>query len=212
MAVLTTEPFSKKSQRRGCFKKQLCRLPVKVLDCSPISDGAAAVIISNDKKIVGRSEKQIQILASEVATDTISLKTRKSLGEILATKIAGDKAFKESKLNRKKINVAELHDCFSIAEILAMEDLGFWEKGEGGRVVKTLVSLYDSGSGLAVNTSGGLKAAGHPVGATGIKQIGEIFLQLTGQAGRRQVKKARCGLTQNVGGSGGTSVVSIFAV
>jgi acetyl-CoA C-acetyltransferase len=204
--------FQKKVSVEDVLKSSYVACPLKVLDCSPISDGAAAVIISNDKKIVGRSEKQIQILASEVATDTISLKTRKSLGEILSTKIAGDKAFKESKLNRKKINVAELHDCFSIAEILAMEDLGFWEKGEGGRVVKTLVSLYDSGSGLAVNTSGGLKAAGHPVGATGIKQIGEIFLQLTGQAGRRQVKKARCGLTQNVGGSGGTAVVSIFAV
>ena len=108
--------------------------------------------------------------------------------------------------------MAEVHDCFSIAEILAMEDLGFWEKGLGGKKITEDQTMFGSGGNLIVNTSGGLKASGHPVGATGIKQIGEIFLQLTGQAENRQVKSAKYGLAQNVGGSGGTAVVTILGI
>ena len=129
----------------------------------------------------------------------------------MATKIAADKAFSQAKIQRKDINIAEVHDCFSIAEILAMEDLGFWKKGEGGKKITELATMHGSNSCLIVNTSGGLKASGHPVGATGIKQIGEIFLQLTGQATNRQVKKAKYGLAHNVGGSGGTAVVTILS-
>ena len=104
----------------------------------------------------------------------------------------------------------EVHDCFSIAEILALEDLGFWKKGEGGNHAKAMSTAAASGGNLIVNTSGGLKAAGHPVGGTGIKQIGEVHLQLTGQADERQVKGAKYGLAHNVGGSGGLTVVSIL--
>ena len=128
----------------------------------------------------------------------------------MATKIAADKAFSQAKIKRNKIKVAEVHDCFSIAEILAMEDLGFWKKGEGGKEITELTTMHGSNSDLIVNTSGGLKASGHPVGATGIKQIGEIYLQLTEQANNRQVKKANYGLAHNVGGSGGTAVVTIL--
>ena len=185
--------------------------PLKVLDSCSVSDGASALIITNNKLVEKRSKKIIRILASETASDTISLKERKRIDEILATKIAADKAFSQAKIKRKEIKVAEVHDCFSIAEILAMEDLGFWNKGEGGKKITELTTIYGSNSDLIVNTSGGLKASGHPVGATGIKQIGEIFLQLTGQATNRQVKKAKYGLAHNVGGSGGTAVVTILS-
>jgi len=194
------------------LKSPYVAYPLKVLDCCAASDGASAVILTNHNAVKKKSKYSVNVLASEVATDTISLKERKRLDEVLATKFAADKAFLNSKINRKKINVAEVHDCFSIAEVLALEDLGFWKKGEGGKKTKELSTIHGSNGDLIVNTSGGLKAAGHPVGATGIKQIGEIYLQLTVQATNRQVKNARYGLAHNVGGSGGTAVVTILGV
>lgn len=184
--------------------------PLKVLDSSPISDGASAVIMTNNLDLVKKQKYVVSVLSSEIATDTISLKSRKQIDEILATKIAANLAFEKAKINRKDIKIVEVHDCFSIAEILAMEDLGFWKKGQGGEKIKELSTMFGNSDGLIVNTSGGLKAAGHPVGATGIKQIGEIFLQLTGQAENRQVKDVKYGLAHNVGGSGGTAVVTIL--
>lgn len=192
------------------LKSPYVAYPLKILDSSPISDGAAALLLTNDQNLVKRIDKKISCLASAVATDTINLAKRKNLDQLLATKIAAEKAFAQAKILPKNINVAEVHDCFSIAEILAMEDIGFWKKGEGGRRIKDEETKLGNGGSLIVNPSGGLKAAGHPVGATGIKQIGEIFLQLTNQAGKRQVNKAKYGLTHNVGGSGGTAVISIF--
>jgi acetyl-CoA C-acetyltransferase len=106
------------------------------------------------------------------------------------------------------VDVAEVHDCFTIAEILAIEDLGFVEKGQGGKA--TDEGLTALGGTLPINTSGGLKACGHPVGATGIKQAYEIALQLRGDAGKRQVDEVEVGLAHNVGGSGGTALVHIF--
>lgn len=183
--------------------------PLKILDCSPISDGAAALVITNDAGRI-KNIKLAQVLATETATDSISLKHRASLDEIESTRLAATKAFNEAKVKTSDIHIAELHDCFTIAEILGMEAIGFWKKGQGGACAKEQSTKYGSGAPLIVNTSGGLKAAGHPVGATGIKQIGELYLQLTGQAVGRQVKHARYGLAQNVGGSGGTSVITIL--
>ena len=108
----------------------------------------------------------------------------------------------------KEIDVAEVHDCFTIAEIIAYEDLGFCKPGEGGRLIEEGITTLDGS--LPVNTSGGLKAKGHPVGATGTAQAYEIYLQLTGQAEKRQVENAEVGLTHNVGGSGATAVVHIY--
>ena len=204
--------FRKKISIEDVLKSPYVAYPLKVLDSSPISDGASALVLTNDKKIIKKQKHSVSVLSSEVATDTISLKERKRFDEILATKIATERAFKNAKIKRKDINVAEVHDCFSIGEILAMEDLGFWKKGEGGKNIKDLSTMYGNGGNLIVNTSGGLKAAGHPVGATGIKQIGEIFLQLTKQAEERQIKKVKYGLAQNVGGSGGTAVVTILGI
>jgi acetyl-CoA C-acetyltransferase len=183
--------------------------PLKVFDCAPISDGACALLLTNKKN--NYQLPAVRVLASEVATDTISLTKRQRLDEIKATKIAAEKAFKTALLLRKDIQLAEVHDCFTIAEILALEDLGFWPKGQGGKKARELSTLIGRGE-LVVNTSGGLKAGGHPVGATGIKQLGEIYLQLTHQAQKRQLKKISYGLAHNVGGSGGTAVVTILGV
>jgi acetyl-CoA C-acetyltransferase len=202
--------FQKKISIDEILKSPYVAYPLKVLDSSPISDGAAALILTNKKDLTKKVKNKSIVLSSEMATDSISLTKRKSLDEILATKIAANLAFSEAKIAPKMIDVAEVHDCFSIAEILAMEDLGFWKKGEGGKKIKELSTMYGGGGNLIVNPSGGLKAAGHPVGATGVKQIGEIFLQLTNQADGRQVKNCRYGLAHNVGGSGGTAVVTIL--
>lgn len=185
--------------------------PLKVLDSSPISDGAAALILSNDLERIKQS-KSVKVLSSEVATDAVSIAKRENLDELKATKIAGEKAFKVAGITREDIRVMEVHDCFSIAELLAIEDLGFWKKGEGGARALEMSTQLNSGSNLIVNTSGGLKAAGHPVGGTGIKQLGEIYLQLIEQAGERQVKNVNYGLAHNVGGSGGIAVVSILGI
>ena len=204
--------FRRKITVKDVLSSPYVAFPLKVLDSSPISDGASAVIITNNRDLIKKQKNSVSVLASEVITDTISLKSRKQIDEILATKIATDVAFKKAKISRRDIKVAEVHDCFSIAEILAMEDLGFWEKGTGGNKITELSTMFGNGGSLIVNTSGGLKAAGHPVGATGIKQIGEIFLQLTNQAEKRQVKNAKYGLAHNVGGSGGTAVVTILGI
>lgn len=185
--------------------------PLKVLDCSPISDGAAAIVLTVDANLINKSPHKIKVLTSQVATDTISLKDRQNLLELKATKIASEKAFKACGLTPKDINLVELHDCFTIAEILALEDLGFWEKGRGGAEAVKQKTRFDDNDGLIVNTSGGLKASGHPVGATGIKQIGELFLQINGLATSRQIQSCNYALTHNVGGSGGTAVVNIFS-
>ena len=203
--------FRRKITVEDVLKSAYVSYPLKVLDSSPISDGASAVVLTNNHDMIKKQKYSTAVLASEVITDTISLKSRKQIDEILATKIASDKAFKMAKIKRSDINVAELHDCFSIAEILAMEDLGFWKKGTGGQKITEESTTYGNGGNLIVNSSGGLKASGHPVGATGIKQIGEIFLQLTGQANNRQVKNAKYSLAHNVGGSGGTAVVTILS-
>jgi acetyl-CoA C-acetyltransferase len=185
--------------------------PLRLLECSPISDGASSIILTSDPELQSKFTNKIEVLATEVATDSISLRGRENLTTLKATQVAADKAFDSANLKREDINVAELHDCFSIAELVAMEDIGFWKKGEAGAKIKEESTKLGSGNSLIVNTSGGLKASGHPVGATGIKQIGEVFLQLTKQAGDRQVTTpVKYGLTHNVGGSGGSAVVSIF--
>lgn len=177
--------------------------PFTLFDVSPITDGAGAVVLSSDSTQPG-----VFITGSAVATDTVDLSSRKSLTEIAATKEASAKALKQAGVEIAEIKLAEVHDCFTIAEILAMEDLGFCKKGEGGEfVAKGHTRL---GGKLPVNTSGGLKACGHPVAATGVKQIIEVTHQLEQRAGKRQVKGANVALTHNVGGSGATVVVHVL--
>ena len=182
--------------------------PLKLLDCSPISDGAAAVVITGENTSQ-KLKKPIHIIASEVATDTLSLHDRKSFTSLDSVVKASSKAYDKAGLKPSDIDVAEIHDCFSISETIAVEDLGFSKKGEGATdIAKGKRTLFRGD--IICNPSGGLKSCGHPVGATGVKQIVEITEQLRGEAGKRQVEKAKIGLTHNVGGSGAVAVIHIL--
>lgn len=179
--------------------------PLKLLDCSPISDGAAAVILSSKP-----SKRSVEVVASVVATDTLGLANRKSLTELAATRVAAKGAYKQARITPGDIDVAEVHDCFTIAEVLAMEDLGFFPKGRAASAIVRGETTLGKAKRVVVNPSGGLKGCGHPVGATGVKQIAELVEQLRGSAGTRQVKGATIGLAHNVGGSGATAVVHLL--
>ncbi|RLG57662.1 MAG: thiolase domain-containing protein [Hadesarchaea archaeon] len=183
-------------------------LPLKLLDCSPITDGAACVILAPAEKARKFTDTPILVAGTGQASDSISLHSRASLTSLRAAREAAKMAYKASGIEPKDVDLAEVHDCFTIAEIIAIEDLGFCKKGEGGKVTQEGETAI--GGRIPVNTSGGLKGKGHPVGATGIAQAAEIVQQLRGEAGKRQVKGAEIGLTHNVGGSGGTAVVHIF--
>lgn len=180
--------------------------PLNLFDCSPISDGAVAVIISGMKK----SDRDIEIISSHIATDTISLTQRKDLTSFSASKIASNKVYKESNLSPKDIDVLEVHDCFTISEILALEDLGFCGPGEAPQMIERDEILIDGL--IPVNTDGGLKANGHPIGATGLAQIFELVTQLRLEAGRRQVDNPEIGLAQNIGGVGGTCGITLLGI
>jgi len=186
--------------------------PLRLLDCSPISDGAACIILASEKaaKKFKKKDDIVYITGSGHATSSIALHDRKNIAVVDASIIAAKRAYKMAKKEPKDIDIAEVHDAFTIGEILAVEALGFCEIGEGGKLTESGETAIDGK--IPVNTSGGLKAKGHPVGATGVAQAVEITAQLLKKAGKRQVKKAEAGLTHNVGGSGGTAVVHILEI
>lgn len=185
--------------------------PLKLLDCSPISDGAAAVVLTS-KKSKSAHQAVVKISASVVATDTLGLAQRTSLTELAATKNASLRAYDIAGIKANDVDVAEVHDCFTIAEVLAMEDLGFFPKGKAAAAIAQGETTVGKASRVVVNPSGGLKGCGHPVGATGVKQIVELVEQLRGTAGKRQVADAKVGLAHNVGGSGATAVIHILTI
>jgi acetyl-CoA C-acetyltransferase len=182
--------------------------PLKLYDCSLITDGASCLILTKPELAHKFTDMPVQIVGSGQASDTIGLHERKTLTSLAAAKVAAKRAYAMAGIKPEDVEVAEVHDCFTIAELIAYEDLGFCRPGEG----KSLVEKGETrlGGRVPVNTSGGLKAKGHPVGATGTGQAYEIYLQLTDQAERRQVKGAEIGLTHNVGGSGATATVHIY--
>ncbi len=182
--------------------------PLKLLDCSPISDGAAAVVLASEETAKKFTDEPVWIDASAQASDCISLHDREDICTLKASVVAARKALQQAKLELASIGCVEVHDCFSIAEVLAIEDIGFCGKGEGGRFVED--GNTEIGGKIPVNTSGGLKAKGHPIGASGISQAIEAAEQLLGRAGRRGVN-ARYAMTHNVGGTGGTAAVHIFS-
>ncbi|MDV0442112.1 thiolase domain-containing protein [Methanorbis furvi] len=190
------------------LKSTLVASPLRLFDCSPVSDGAAAVIVCPLDRAKEFTDTPIKVLASAQAGDTIALHDRPDFSTMGATVAAGNSAFKQAKLERKAVNFVEVHDCFTIAELCAIEDLGFVQKGTAGKFTEE--GQTQIGGKLPVNTSGGLKSCGHPVGATGIKQVWEAVQQLRGEAGKRQVDGAEIGMTQNVGGTGATVVSHIF--
>ena len=182
--------------------------PLRMLHCSPVTDGGAAVLLCPLDQAAKYTDKPVKIIGSGLATSSLALADRADPAVLDAVELSGQKAYKMAGVSAKDIQVAEVHDCFAIAEICCIEALGLVSKKEANKAAsKGLTAL---GGRIPVNTSGGLKSKGHPVGATGIAQAIEIFEQLRGEAGKRQVEGARIGLTQNMGGSGASSVVHIF--
>ena len=182
--------------------------PLKLYDCSLITDGASCIILAKPELAAKYTDQPVQVVGSGQASDTIGLYERKSLTSLSATILAAKTAYEMADVRPEQISLAEVHDCFTFAELMAYEDLGFCKPGEGGKLVESGQTRL--GGLIPINTSGGLKAKGHPVGATGTAQAYEVYLQLTNQAGKRQVKDAKIGLTHNVGGSGATAAVHIY--
>lgn len=182
--------------------------PLRLFDCSPVTDGAAAVILCPLEMAKKFTDSPIQIIGSGQASDTIALHSREDLTILKAVERAAENAYKMANVNVDDIDVVEVHDCFTIAEICAIEALGLVEKGQGGQAIDQGITTLDGK--FPVNTSGGLKSKGHPVGATGVAQVIEIYEQLKGNCEERQVKDAKIGLAQNMGGSGGSSTVHIL--
>jgi len=185
--------------------------PLRILDCSPITDGAAAMILCPlDKAKEFSKNAPVKIAGSGHATNSIAYHSRNDLTSIAAASDAAKAAYDMAGVGPKDIDVVEVHDCFTIAEVMVIEALGLVEKGEGKSAAETGLTALDGK--IPVNTSGGLKSKGHPVGATGVAQLVELTEQLRGASGDRQVKNAKRALAQNMGGSGGSSLVHILEV
>jgi acetyl-CoA acetyltransferase len=181
--------------------------PLKLYDCCPFTDGGAAVVLASEE--IARSRpRAIWVLGSAAASDHMLIHDKRDLARVPATERAAAAAYRQAGLGPEDVDVVELHDCFTIAEILATEGLGLFEPGTGGLAAER--GWTSLGGKTPVNTSGGLKAKGHPIGATGAAQIVEIVTQLRGEAGRRQVDGARVGLTHTLGGNTATVLVSLF--
>ncbi|MEK7141722.1 MAG: thiolase domain-containing protein [Patescibacteria group bacterium] len=202
--------FKKPITMEAVLRSHTVADPLTLLDCSPISDGAAAIIITRDKRHETRDKRTVSIIASCVATDTLGLAQRQSLTELKASQEAARRAYTIAGVAPRDIDIAEVHDCFTIAEILALEDISFFDKGMAAQAISRGEVTLGKAKKLVVNPSGGLKGCGHPIGATGVKQVVEIVEQLRGAAGARQVNGARVGLAHNVGGTGATAVVHIL--
>jgi acetyl-CoA C-acetyltransferase len=182
--------------------------PLRLLHCSPVTDGAAAVLLCPLDRAREFTDQPVKILASGAATSTLALADRPDPAQLDVVELSGRRAYEMAGLEPGDIDVAEVHDCFAIAEICCVEALGFVEPGKGKDAARE--GTTDLGGAIPVNVSGGLKSKGHPVGATGIAQAVTVVEQLRGEAGEVQVDGAKIGLAQNMGGSGASSVVHIF--
>lgn len=184
--------------------------PLTLYDSCPISDGATALLLASGEAAPRFTDTPVYVRASAAASEFLALHDREDITTVPGTVLAGREAFRQAGARPEDVDLAELHDAFTIGEIMALEDLGFCAKGEGGPW--TLDGRTEIGGDVAVNTSGGLKAKGHPLGATGAGQVVEVFKQLRGDAEKeRQVPGAEVALTHNVGGSGATIAVHIFS-
>jgi acetyl-CoA acetyltransferase len=184
--------------------------PLTLYDCCPTSDGASCVVLAADHVAKRMTDTPVWVRGSGAASDHLALHDRPSITQLKATQLAGSKAYAMANIEPRSVDLAEVHDCFTIAEVLATEDLGFAARGEGGTFARNGEGVLNEGN-VTVNASGGLKAKGHPLGATGTGQVVEVFKQLRGQVeSNRQVADAEVGLTHNVGGSGATCAVHVF--
>lgn len=192
----------------GAMGSQLIADPIRLYYTCPISDGAAALVLCSADEAKKYCDTPVRIAGVGQATDVQSVHEREDPAVLKSVRLAARKAFEMAKLEPKDIDVVELHDAFEILEIVQSEDCGFFEKGKGHIAVEEGVTALDGE--LPINPSGGLKARGHPVGATGVAQIVELVWQLRGEAGERQVKGARRALACNFGGFGNNTVIHIL--
>ncbi len=201
--------FRREVSLEDVMKSPLIADPIHLLEAAPIGDGAAAVILcSEDFAKRHGIECEVEVAASAAATDAMSLHDREDLTTLSATVEAAKRAYSAAGVGPEDIDVMEVHDAFSILGVIHLEDLGFAKKGEGWRLVEE--GELEPGGRIPTNLSGGLKARGHPVGATGVYQVVEVARQLQGRAVGAQVDGAEVGLAQSVGGVGGTVVVTIL--
>ena len=182
--------------------------PLKLYDCCPFSDGASSVILCNEKFAKQHTKNYIRVIGSGRGGSPAALQGRNHLTTIPSTKIAAEAAYKMAGIKPKNVDFAEVHNCFTIAEIVDTEDLGFFDKGKAVEAVRDGKTRLNGE--IPINPSGGLKSKGHPIGATGVGQVVEVFDQLTGKAGERTVKDAKIGLTHNFGATGASCAVHIF--
>jgi len=201
--------FGREIELEQVLSSTLVADPLRLLHCSPVSDGAAAVLLCPLDQAKRYTDRPVKIVGSGVGTAPMALAHRSDPSRLEAVARAGERAYAMAGVTPEDVAVAEVHDCFAIAEICCIEALGLVGRGQGGKAARSGCTAL--GGRVPVNTSGGLKSKGHPVGATGIAQAIEIFEQLRGEAGKRQVEGARLGLTQNMGGSGASAVVHVFA-
>jgi acetyl-CoA C-acetyltransferase len=199
--------FRKEISLETVLKSPYVADPLKLFDCCPFTDGGAAVILASEE-VARRMRRPVWVLASEAATDTMFMHEKRDLSRVTATERAAAAAYRRAGRGPEDVDVVELHDCFTIAEIIATEGLGLFEPGMGGPAAEK--GWTSIGGKVAVNVSGGLKSKGHPIGATGAAQIAEIVTQLRDEAGPRQVSGARTGLTHTLGGNTATVLVSLF--
>lgn len=203
--------FKMKISVEQVIKSAMVADPLTLLDCSPITDGAAAAVLCplDFAKKLGKNPV-IKVSASAHATDTFQLAQRDDISFLKSTAIASQKAYKMAGITPQDIDFAEVHDCFTIAEIMVIEALGFCEKGKGGIFTKEGNTRRDGK--IPINPSGGLKSKGHPVGATGVAQVCEVVTQLRKDGKLRQLNKAERGLCQNMGGTGASTLIHILEV
>ncbi len=190
------------------MKSAVVASPLKLYDCCPFSDGASSVILCSEKFAKEHSKDYIKVIGSGRGGSPAALQGREHITTIPSTKIAAEAAYKMARISPKDVDFAEVHDCFTIAEIVDSEDLGFFEKGQGVQAVRE--GQTKRNGQIPINPSGGLKSKGHPIGATGVGQVVEVFDLLTGKAGERTIKGARIGLTHNFGATGASCAVHIF--
>ena len=190
------------------MKSPVVASPLKLYDCCPFSDGASAIILCNEEFAKKNGNPYVEVIGSGRGASSAAVQSREDITTIPSTISAAKQAYKMAGITPKDIDFAEVHDCFTIAEIIDIEDLGFFPKGTAARAV--VEGATRRNGEIPINPSGGLKSKGHPIGATGIGQIVEVFEQFTGKAGERTVKDAETALTHNFGATGASAAVHIF--
>jgi len=199
--------FQKEITLEMVMKSAYVADPLKLYDCCPFTDGGAAVVLASEE-VARKHRRAVWVLGTAAASDSMLLGDKKDLSRVTATERAAKAAYQQAGKSPADVDVVELHDCFTIAEIVATEGLGLFEPGAGGIAAER--GWTSLGGKVPVNPSGGLKSKGHPIGATGAAQIAEIVTQLRGEAGPRQVGGARTGVTHTLGGNTATVLVSLF--